>query len=96
MNSEALEKAGLVIQRLDEELRSREEANEKLAGEVALLKRDNAKNRAEMQDLERSHQEREEGTEAQLQRTRGEHQLEVRELCDRLEQVQREADADRG
>lgn len=59
MNSEALEKAGLVIQRLDEELRSREEANEKLAGEVALLKRDNAKNRAEMQDLERSHQERE-------------------------------------
>lgn len=34
--------------------------------------------------------------EAQLQRTQGEHQLELRELCDRLEQVQQEADADRG
>lgn len=49
-----------------------------------------------MQELERNHQEREQGMEARLQRTQSEHQIEVKELCERLEQVQQEADEERG
>lgn len=40
-----------------------------------------------MENQLRSHQQKEQGMESKLQRTDNEYQLEVKELCDRLQQL---------
>lgn len=84
VNSEALEKAGKVIQKLNNDLQQSLDAAGKIQGECVQLREEKIKQNEELQSMEQALKEREQANDSKIQRIDNELNLEIRDLKDAL------------
>lgn len=95
INSDALDKAGKVIKKLNDDLQRTTAEKAKLENDIQTYKEDNLLKIQQMQKNDKNLQMKEQGLEAKMQRTQEDHDSRMKQLKDDLEDLQAQANQEK-